>query len=90
MPRHRIPEDSESKEEMKRKYNFAISRSEVEHAIDEWCFNEKYRAILKRRFLDGVCFEPLAEEFDLSVRQVQNIIYKEGDKVLRHVPFLIE
>lgn len=72
---------------MKSKYDFSISRSEVEHLIDEWCFNEKYRAILKRRFLDGICFEPLAEEFDMSVRQVQNIIYKEGDKVLRHAPF---
>ena len=68
-------------------YNFDISRSEIEQIIDEWCFNEKYRAILKRRFLDGICLEPLAEEFDLSVRQVQNIIYTQGDKVLRHVPF---
>ena len=63
-----------------------LSRSEVEHLIDDYCFNEKYRHILKRRFLDGVCFEPLAEEFDMSVRHVKNIVYKEGDKVLRHVP----
>lgn len=63
-----------------------LSRSEVEHLIDEYCFNEKYRHILKRRFLDGVCFEPLAEEFGMSVRHVKNIVYKEGDKVLRHVP----
>ncbi len=69
------------------KPNFNISRSEVEHYIDEWCFNQKYRDILKRRWLDGICLEPLAEEFDMSVRQVQNIIYKEGDKVLRHMPF---
>lgn len=73
---------------MKPKYNFDnISRTELENLIDEWCLNEKYRNILKRRFLDGICFEPLAEEFDMSVRQIQNIIYKEGDKVLRHVPF---
>jgi hypothetical protein len=69
------------------KPNFNISRSEVEHYIDEWCFNQKYRDILKRRWLDGICLEPLAEEFDMSVRQIQNIIYKEGDKVLRHMPF---
>lgn len=62
-----------------------LSRSEVEHLIDEYCFNEKYRKILKRRFLDGICFEPLAEEFDLSVRQVKNIVYKEGDKILRRI-----
>lgn len=71
-----------------RKYNFKNhSRSEIEHYIDEYCFNEKHRAILKRRWLDGVLQEPLAEEFDMSVRQIQNIIYKEGDKVLLHIPF---
>lgn len=69
------------------KPNFNVSRSEVEHYIDEWCFNQKYRAILKRRWLDGIRQEILAEEFDMSVRQIQNIIYKEGDKVLRHMPF---
>ena len=63
-----------------------LSRSEVAYLIDEYCFNEKYRKILKRRFLDGICFEPLAEEFDMSVRHVKNIVYKEGDKVLHHVP----
>lgn len=68
-------------------YDFNIPRSEIEQAIDQWCFNEKYRAILKRRFLDGILLEPLAEEFDMSVRQIQNIIYKEGDRVLRHIPF---
>ena len=68
-------------------YNFNVPRSEVEQIIDQWCFNQKYRAILKRRFLDGILLEPLAEEFDMSVRQIQNIIYKEGDRVLRHIPF---
>ena len=62
-----------------------LSNSEIEHLIDEWCHNQKYRNILKRRFIDGICFEPLAEEVDMSVRQVKNIVYKEGDKVLRHV-----
>lgn len=65
-----------------------ISRSQMEHLIDEWCFDERYRYILKRRLLDHICFEPLAEECDLSVTQVKNIVYKQGDKVLRHVPFV--
>lgn len=53
-----------------------LSRSELEHLIDEWIFSERDRKILKRRLLDGVCYEPLAEEFELSVRQVKNIVYK--------------
>ena len=63
-----------------------ISRTQMELLIDEWCFSERDRAILKRRFLDGVCFEPLAEEFDLSVRQVKTIVYKQGAKVFKHYP----
>lgn len=57
------------------------SRSEISHFIDEWIFNERDRRILKRRLLDGICFEPLAYEFDMSVRQVKNIVYKQ-QKVL--------
>lgn len=37
---------------------------------------ERNRKILKRRIIDGICYEPLSEEFDLSVRQTQNIVYK--------------
>lgn len=51
-----------------------LTRPEVEELIDLWIFNERHREILKRRLLDGVCYEPLAEEFDLSVSQIKNII----------------
>ena len=62
-----------------------LSRSEVESLIDEWIFNERDRRILKRRLLDGVCYEPLAAEFDLSVRQVKNIVYKGQDRLFSHI-----
>ena len=62
-----------------------LSRSQIAHLIDEWIFSERDRAILKRRLLDGICYEPLAEEFDLSVRQIKKIVYKGQDKIYRHV-----
>lgn len=65
------------------------SRTEIETAIDEWILNEKHRAILKRRLIDGICFEPLAEEFDMSVTQIKRIVYKGQDKVFRHIQLLI-
>lgn len=40
---------------------------------------------MKRRLIDGVYFEPLAEEFDLSVRQVKNIVYKGEDIIFKHM-----
>ncbi len=61
------------------------SRSELSSAIDEWILNEKHRNILKRRLLDGICFEPLAEEFDMSVRQIKRIVYKAQEKLFRHI-----
>ncbi|MBO7387984.1 MAG: hypothetical protein J6T90_00270 [Methanomicrobium sp.] len=60
---------------------FDLSRSELSNLIDEWIFNERDRAILKRRLLDGICYEPLAEEFDMSVRQIKNIVYKSQVKL---------
>lgn len=62
-----------------------LSRSEIEYLIDEWIFNERDRRILKRRMLDGICFEPLAEEFDLSVQSVKIIVYKALDKLYKHI-----
>lgn len=67
-------------------YNFTISRSEVERIIDEWCFNQKYREILKLRYLDGMTYEAIAERVDMSEKQIKNIVYKHGSRVLLHVP----
>ena len=62
-----------------------LSRTEIEHLIDEWVLNERDRKILRRRLVDGICYEPLAEEFDLSVRQIKNIVYKGEEKIFAHV-----
>jgi len=61
------------------------SRSKLSATIDEWILNEKHRAILKRRLIDGICYEPLAEEFDMSVSQIKRIIYKAEEVLFRHL-----
>lgn len=65
--------------------HFDKPRSEWEHIIDEWIFNERYRDILKRRLLDGITFEKLAEEFDMSVQQIKSIVYKTQNKITKHI-----
>lgn len=67
------------------KNKFDLSRSELECLINEWIFSERDRAILRRRFIDGICYEPLAEEFELSVRQIKNIVYKGEEKLFKHL-----
>lgn len=63
-----------------------MTNSQISEAIDDrvnGLHAERNRAILRRRFIDGICFEPLAEEFDLSVRQVKNIVAKYKLKIFR-------
>ena len=57
------------------------SNSEIEKAIDEYIHSERDRKILKRRLIDGICYEPLAEEFSLSVRQIKKIVYLQQEKL---------
>ena len=70
---------------MKMQNNIDIPRSEWERLIDEWIFSERDRAILKRRLLDGVCYEPLAEEFNLSVQQTKHIVYRMQNKLFKKI-----
>lgn len=65
--------------------DYNLDRYQWEELIDRWIFNQRDRAIIKRRLLDGICFEPLAEEFNLSVRQVQKIVYKAQNKLISKV-----
>lgn len=64
--------------------NFDLPRSELEILINEWILKERDREILKRRLLDGLTYEALAEEFELSVRQTKSIVYKAEDKLFNH------
>ena len=69
----RVPRNGENKELAQ---DMIYDNQMIEAAIDRYIHHSRNRAILKRRLIDGICFEPLAEEFDLSVRQVKNIVYK--------------
>ena len=57
------------------------TNSQIRALIDEYIHSERDRAILKRRLVDGICFEPLAEEFGMSDRQVKTIVYR-SEKIL--------
>jgi len=61
-----------------------VSTSELSYLIDEWIFSERNRKIVKRKMIDGITFEKLAEEFDLSVQQVKSIVYKSQAQLACH------
>ena len=65
-----------------------ISREDIENAIEKWIIGrnaERDREILRRRLIDGVKFEDLADEFDLSVTHTKRIVYKGSEMVFRHI-----
>ena len=53
------------------------TNSQMLALIDEHIHSERDRGILKRRLIDGICIEPLAEEYDLSVSQIKRICRKQ-------------
>ena len=61
------------------------TNSQIAALIDEHIHSERDRAILKRRLIDGLCFEPLAEEFSLSVQRTKAIVYKAQNKLFRYL-----
>lgn len=62
------------------------TNNQIKLLIDEWVHSERDRKILYRRLVDGIHFEPLAEEFGLSVRHVKTIVYKNEQILFSHLP----
>ena len=50
------------------------TNSQIRKLIAEHIHSERDRRILERRLVDGITYERLAEEFDLSVRQTKTIV----------------
>ena len=61
------------------------TNSSVARVIDEYIHSERDRAIIKRRLIDGVSIERLAEEFDRSPRAMQRRVAKLQAAVFLHM-----
>ena len=61
------------------------TNSEIRELINEYIHSERDRKILYRRLVDGIAFEPLAEEFELSVRHTKTIVYKAEKELFKHL-----
>ena len=62
------------------------TNSQIREIIGEYIHSERDRKIMERRLVDGITFERLAEEFDLSVRCVKTIVYRCQVEIFRHIP----
>lgn len=74
-----------------KKYNIENSqksRQEIEEIFHQWIIGknaERDCKIMIRSLLDGICYEPLAEEFGISVSQVKRILDKRFSRVCKHL-----
>ena len=61
------------------------TNSQIREIIGEWIHSERDRRLLERRLIDGVTFERLAEEFEMSERQARRIVYKLQEQLFKHL-----
>lgn len=62
------------------------TNSQIAFPIDEYIHSARDRELLKDRLINGMCYEPLAEKYELSVAQVKRIVYKEQSKLFKRMP----
>lgn len=60
------------------------SNAEICCQIDLWIHSERDRAMLRRRLVDGIGIERLADEFSLSVSQTKRILKRAITELNNH------
>lgn len=58
-----------------------VQNEEIIKLIDSYIHSERDRALMKRKMVDGIHFEPLAEEFEISVTTAKRI-YKTHNELI--------
>ena len=53
-----------------------MKNSDIAEYVQVNIHNELHRRILLRRWVDGITYESLAEEFNYSTRQIKRIVKK--------------
>ena len=67
-----------------------VSNPKIDEMISEFIGGknaERDRKILRRRLIDGITYERLAEEFELSTNHIQRILYTREIELLRAINY---
>lgn len=62
-----------------------ISNTDLAAVIDNWVKGERDRKLMKRRLIDCIKLETLAEEFDLSVQHVATIVSRNNKIISKKI-----
>ena len=61
------------------------TNSRMRALIGEHIHSKRDRDILEMAYIDGIKQEAIAEKLDMSVRQIQNIIYKHQNTLFMYL-----
>jgi len=61
------------------------TNSQIKCLIEEHIHSQRDRLLLYRRLVDGITFEKLSDEFQLSVAQTKRIVYRSEEILFRHL-----
>lgn len=61
-----------------------MDNEEITYYINRYVRGERSREILKRRLIDEISQEKIAEEFDISVTHVKRILSKANEQFFKH------
>lgn len=73
---------------MSKKITDNLSRKEIEKLINDYVLGrnaERDRLILHRRLIDGITYEKLGSEFNLSIIHVKEIVKKRQDRLFKEL-----
>lgn len=62
-----------------------LDRYQFSDLIDRWIFDEKDRIILKRKFLDNISLEKIAEDLGMSPRQINRRFNKAKMQLFKRI-----
>lgn len=61
------------------------TNTQIKQLITEHLHSQRDRHVLYRRLVDGITYERLSEEFQLSTAQIKRIIYKAEQELFKHL-----
>ena len=61
------------------------TNSQIRELIAEHIHSQRDRKILERRLIDGITFERLAEEFEMSPRAIRTLVHRNEEILFRHI-----
>lgn len=61
------------------------TNSRIRELIEEYIHSSRDRVILRKRLIDGETYERIAEDMEMSPRQIRTIVYRSEEILFKHL-----